>query len=46
LAIKLDIKDIHAGYGAVRALMGVSLELNQGETVALLGPTATAKAHS
>ena len=26
MAIKLDIKDIHAGYGAVRALMGVSLE--------------------
>ncbi len=43
MAIKLDIKNIHAGYGAVRALMGVSLELNQGETVALLGTNGNGK---
>ncbi|MEY2660439.1 MAG: hypothetical protein RLZZ123_1611, partial [Pseudomonadota bacterium] len=24
MAIKLDIQNVHAGYGAVRALMGVS----------------------
>jgi branched-chain amino acid transport system ATP-binding protein len=43
LAIKLDIQNVHAGYGAVRALMGVSLELNQGQTVVLLGTNGNGK---
>ena len=43
MAIKLDIQNIHAGYGAVRALMGVSLELNQGQTVVLLGTNGNGK---
>jgi branched-chain amino acid transport system ATP-binding protein len=43
LAIKLDIQNVHAGYGAVRALMGVSLELSQGQTVVLLGTNGNGK---
>lgn len=43
MAIKLVIKDINAGYGAVRALHGVSLEINQGKTVALLGTNGNGK---
>jgi len=41
--MKLEIRDLHAGYGAVRALMGVSLDLNQGQTVALLGTNGNSK---
>jgi branched-chain amino acid transport system ATP-binding protein len=43
LAYKLTIRDIEAGYGAVRALHGVSLDLNEGETVALLGTNGNGK---
>ncbi|WP_219910088.1 ABC transporter ATP-binding protein [Variovorax sp. WS11] len=43
MSIKLTVRDLHAGYGAVRALMGVSLNLNQGETVALLGTNGNGK---
>lgn len=41
--IKLDIHDLHAGYGAVRALLGVSLHLEHGQTVALLGTNGNGK---
>jgi len=43
LAIKLTIEDISAGYGAVRALHGVSLSLDAGQTVALLGTNGNGK---
>jgi branched-chain amino acid transport system ATP-binding protein len=43
LALKLEIRDVEAGYGAVRALHGVSLSINQGETVALLGTNGNGK---
>jgi branched-chain amino acid transport system ATP-binding protein len=43
LAIKLHIKDVSAGYGAVRALHGVSVTLSQGQTVALLGTNGNGK---
>ena len=36
-------QNVHAGYGAVRALMGVSLELSQGQTVVLLGTNGNGK---
>jgi branched-chain amino acid transport system ATP-binding protein len=43
LALKLQIHDVEAGYGAVRALHGVSLSIAQGETVALLGTNGNGK---
>jgi len=43
LALKLTVREVSAGYGAVRALHGVSLEVGQGETVALLGTNGNGK---
>jgi branched-chain amino acid transport system ATP-binding protein len=43
LALRLVARDVDAGYGAVRALHGVSLEIGQGETVALLGTNGNGK---
>ena len=39
----LEIGDLHVGYGAVRALRGVSLEVNAGEVVALIGANCAGK---
>jgi len=36
LALSLSVRDVDAGYGAVRALHGVSMEIRHGETVVLL----------
>jgi branched-chain amino acid transport system ATP-binding protein len=43
LALKLEIAGVDAGYGAVRALHGVGVEVNGGETVALLGTNGNGK---
>jgi branched-chain amino acid transport system ATP-binding protein len=43
LALELALRDVEAGYGAVRALHGVSLAIAQGETVALLGTNGNGK---
>jgi branched-chain amino acid transport system ATP-binding protein len=43
LAFELKISGIDAGYGAVRALHGVSLSLQEKETVALLGTNGNGK---
>src|SRR5688500_3383269 len=43
LALSLAIKDLDAGYGAVKALRGVSLSVETGETVALLGTNGNGK---
>ncbi len=40
---RLIVTDVHAGYGAVRVLHGVSMEINDGETVALLGTNGNGK---
>ena len=40
---KIVVKDIVAGYGSVRVLHGVSVEVNDGETVALLGTNGNGK---
>jgi branched-chain amino acid transport system ATP-binding protein len=43
LALELAVRDIEAGYGAVRALHGVSVDVRQGETVTLLGTNGNGK---
>jgi branched-chain amino acid transport system ATP-binding protein len=43
LALSLAINDLDAGYGAVKALRGVSLHVESGETVALLGTNGNGK---
>jgi branched-chain amino acid transport system ATP-binding protein len=43
LELKLSLNDVHAGYGSVRALHGVSIDVRQGETVALLGTNGNGK---
>jgi branched-chain amino acid transport system ATP-binding protein len=43
LALELQVRDVDAGYGAVRALHGVTLEISQGQTVALLGTNGNGK---
>jgi branched-chain amino acid transport system ATP-binding protein len=43
LALELTIRDVSAGYGAVRALQGVSIDVHHAETVALLGTNGNGK---
>jgi len=43
LASRLIVRDVEAGYGAVRVLHGVSMEVREGETVALLGTNGNGK---
>jgi branched-chain amino acid transport system ATP-binding protein len=43
LALSLSVRDIDAGYGAVRALHGISLSIEERETVALLGTNGNGK---
>ena len=43
MALSLEISGVDAGYGAVRALHGVSLSIRETETVALLGTNGNGK---
>jgi branched-chain amino acid transport system ATP-binding protein len=43
LANRIVVRDVNAGYGAVRVLHGVSIEVREGETVALLGTNGNGK---
>lgn len=42
----LKVDDIHVYYGAIHALKGVSFEVNEGETVALIGANGAGKSTS
>ena len=39
----LELTDIHAGYGRIEVLRGISLQVPQGSVVALLGPNGAGK---
>ena len=39
----LELQDVHVKYGAVEALKGVTLEVNEGEIVTLLGANGAGK---
>ena len=43
MALSLALENVAAGYGAVRALQGVSMSVQAGETVALLGTNGNGK---
>ena len=43
MALNLDIAQLAAGYGAVRALLDISLDVGDGETVVLLGTNGNGK---
>ena len=43
MAPLLELKDVHTYYGAVHALRGVSLKVEEGEIVTLIGSNGAGK---
>ena len=43
MAVMLDIKDINVFYGAIHAIKGISLTVNEGEIVTLIGANGAGK---
>lgn len=39
----LEVQNVHAGYGPIEVLKGITLEVNQGEIVALIGANGAGK---
>lgn len=39
----LEVKDLHVSYGAIKAVQGISFQLEEGETVALIGSNGAGK---
>jgi branched-chain amino acid transport system ATP-binding protein len=46
MAALLEVKDLHAHYGAIEALKGISLTVNEGEVVTLIGSNGAGKSTS
>jgi branched-chain amino acid transport system ATP-binding protein len=43
MTVLLEVRDVHAGYGDLEVLQGLSLEVRAGEFVALVGPNGAGK---
>ena len=43
MAILLDAREVHGGYGAVDILKGISLRVDEGEFVSIVGPNGAGK---
>ena len=43
MAPVLEIKGLHAGYGPIKALRGIDLEVGKGEIMALIGSNGAGK---
>jgi branched-chain amino acid transport system ATP-binding protein len=43
MSVLLELEDVHAAYGLSRALFGISLDVNEGECVCLLGRNGVGK---
>ena len=39
----LELRDVHAGYGAIEVLHGICIAVGKGQIVAMLGPTGAGK---
>ncbi len=43
MANALTIEDLHVSYGAIQALQGISLSVEQGEIITLIGANGAGK---
>ena len=39
----LEVRNLHVSYGGIKALKGVSMEVNQGEIVTIIGANGAGK---